>query len=73
MIDLTLAAAALAVANGAPGRGTLGTLLAHQPGAGFPLLFVSAVGLWLTALALSALAALTAARRLARPVPARTS
>jgi Methylamine utilisation protein MauE len=73
IIDLTLAAAALAVANGAPGGGTLGTLLAHQPGAGFPLLFVSAVGLWLTALALSALAALTGARRLARPVPAPTS
>ena len=33
----------------------------------------SAVGLWLTALALSALAALTAARRLVRPLPVRAS
>ena len=41
-----------------PAHGTLVTQLAHQPWAGFPLLFVSAVGLWLTALALSALAAL---------------
>jgi hypothetical protein len=69
VIDLALAVAALAVATGAPAQGTLGTLLAHQPGAGIPLLFVSAVGLWLTALALSALAALAGARRLARPVP----
>jgi hypothetical protein len=37
------------------------------------LLFVSAVGLWLTALALSALAALTASRHLARPLPQRSS
>ena len=58
---------------GAPRHGTLATQLAHQPWAGFPLLFVSAVGLWLTALALSALAALTAARRLARPLPVRAS
>jgi hypothetical protein len=70
VIDLTLAAAALAVAAGAPGHDTLGTLLAHQPGGGLPLLFVSAVGLWLTTLALSALAALTAARGLARSGPA---
>ena len=73
VIDLVLAAAAAAVAVGAPPHGTLVTQLAHQPWAGFPLLFVSAVGLWLTALALSALAALTAARRLARPLPARSS
>ena len=73
VIDLVLAAAAAAVAAGAPSGGTLVTQLAHQPWAGFPLLFVSAVGLWLTALALSALAALTAARRLARPLPARSS
>ena len=73
LVDLVLAAAAAAVAAGAPSGGTLVTQLAHQPWAGFPLLFVSAVGLWLTALALSALAALTAARRLARPLPARSS
>ena len=40
------------------GRTRSAPQLAHQPWAGFPLLFVSAVGLWLTALALSALAAL---------------
>ena len=71
VLDLALAGAAAAVAVGAPGDGALATQLAHQPGAGVPLLFVSAVGLWLTALALSALAALTAARRVARPLPAR--
>jgi hypothetical protein len=73
VIDLVLGAAAVAVVLGGPHRPTLGAQLAHQPGAGFPLLFVSAVGLWLTALALSALAALSAARRLARPVPVRAS
>jgi hypothetical protein len=72
-IDLVLATAAATVAAGAPSGGTLVTQLAQQPWAGLPLLFVSAVGLWLTALALSALAALTAARRLARPMPARSS
>jgi hypothetical protein len=64
VLDLALAGAAAAVAVGAPGDGSLVAQLAHQPGAGLPLLFVSAVGIWLTALALSALAALTAARRL---------
>jgi hypothetical protein len=73
VLDLVLAAAAFVVAVGAPSHGTLATQLTGQPWAGLPLLFVSAVGLWLTALALSALAALTAARRLARPRPARPS
>ena len=68
VLDLALAAAATAVAVGAPGHGTLATQLAHQPWAGFPLLFVSAVGLWLTVLALSALAALDG-RPSARPAP----
>jgi hypothetical protein len=72
-IDLALAGTALAVATGAPRQGTLGTLLAHQPGAGIPLLFVSAVGLWLTALALSALATLVGAGRLARPLRVRSA
>ena len=72
-IDLLLAAVAAVVAAGAPTRGTLVTLLAHQPWGGLPLLFVSAAGLWLTALALSALATLTAARRRARPLPLRSS
>ena len=73
VLDLALAAAAAAVALGAPSQNTLGLQLAHQPWAGFPLLFVSAVGLWLTALALSALAALTAARREAQPGRVRAS
>jgi hypothetical protein len=74
IIDLGLAAAGGAVvATGARGDGTLATHLAHQPGAGLPLLFVSAVGLWLTALALSSLSALTGVRRLARPVPVQAS
>jgi hypothetical protein len=71
VIDLALAAAAAAVALGAPRHGTLATLLAQQPWAELPLLFVSAAGLWLTALALSALTALVAARRLLRPVAVR--
>jgi hypothetical protein len=58
VIDLVLAAAAAAVvAAGAPVQGTLATQLAHQPWAGIPLLFVSAAG----------------ARRLARPLPVRSS
>jgi hypothetical protein len=73
VIDLVLAAVATAVAAGVPSGGTLVTQLAHQPWAGLPLVFVSAVGLWLTALALSVFAALTAARRLARPLAARSS
>jgi hypothetical protein len=73
LIDLVLAAAAVVIAAGARGDTTLGSQLAHQPGGGLPLLFVSAVGLWLTALALSSLAALTGARRSARPLPAPAS
>jgi hypothetical protein len=73
VIDIVLALAAVAVSAGAPSRGTLVTQLVHQPWAGLPLLFVSVVGLWLTALALSALAALTSARRQARPLPVRPS
>jgi hypothetical protein len=73
LIDLALAAVAALVAVDAPAQNTLGLQLAHQPWAGLPLLFVSAVGLWLTALALSALGALTAARRAARPSPVRAS
>jgi hypothetical protein len=65
--DLALAGAAVVVAVAAPGDGTLAAQLAHQPWAGLPLLFVSAVGLWLTLLALTALASLAAARR---PAPA---
>jgi hypothetical protein len=70
LMNLVLAVAALAVAVSAPGGGTLPAALAHQPWAGLPLLFVSAVGLWLTALALSALAAVEGASRLVRPATA---
>ena len=73
MLNLALALAAAAFASGAPSSGTLAAELAHQPWAGVPLLFVSAVGLWLTALALSSLAALTAVRHPARPAPGRSS
>jgi hypothetical protein len=73
LIDLVLAGVAATVALAAPQEGTLAIQLAHQPWAGVPLLFVSAIGLWLTTLALSALAALTAARRLVRPAPVRAS
>jgi hypothetical protein len=73
VLNVALAAAATAVALAAPGHGTLVTQVSHQPWAGFPLLFASAVGLWLTALALSALAALSGARRLARPLAPRAS
>jgi hypothetical protein len=67
VIDLSLATVATTVALSAPAQSTLALQLAHQPWAGVPLLFVSAVGLWLTTLALSALGALTAARRVAVP------
>ena len=65
---LTFAAAtvALRTTNGA----TIRTLLLHQPWAGFPLFFVSGVGLYLTYLALSPLATLEGARRLVRSRPA---
>ncbi len=72
-VDIALAGAAAAVAAGAPSGGSIASLLAHQPWAGLPLLFVSAVGLWLTFLALSALAALEGARRLVQPATARAA
>ena len=67
VLDLALAVAAAVLAAAAPRRGTLVTYLAHQPWAGLPLLFVSAVGAWLTLLALSALGELEGARRQMRP------
>jgi hypothetical protein len=67
LLNLALATAAAVVAATAPARGTLFTLLAHQPWAGVPLVFVSVVALWLSLLALSALGALEGARRLVRP------
>jgi hypothetical protein len=67
LLDLALAVVAVIVAATAPAHGTLFTQLAHQPWAGLPLLFVSAVALWLSLLALSVLGALEGARRLVRP------
>ncbi len=64
LLDLALAAAAAVVAVAAPTSGTLFGLLERQPWGGLPLLAVSAVGLWLAFLALSALGALEGARRL---------
>ncbi len=71
LLDLTLAVAAAVVAATAPSQGTLMSELARQPWAGIPLVFVSAVGLWLSLLALSSLAALEGARRLVRPPSAK--
>jgi len=70
-VNLALAGAVVVVAAGVPNDGSIATLLAHQPWAGLPLLFVSAAGLWLTFLALSALAALEGARRLVQPAATR--
>jgi hypothetical protein len=66
VLDLVLAVAVAALAATAPRQGSLVTYLAHQPWAGLPLLFVSAVGAWLTLLALSALGELEGGRRLMR-------
>jgi hypothetical protein len=66
-LNLVLAAAALAVALGAPGHGTVVDVLAHQPWSGLPLLLGVAVGTWLAVLAMSGLARLEAARRLVQP------
>jgi hypothetical protein len=66
-LDLALAAAAAVVAVAAPTSGTLFALLGHQPWRGLPLVAVSAVGLWLAFLALSALGALEGARKLVDP------
>jgi hypothetical protein len=68
VLDIMFAAVALVVAVTAPSDGTLTTELARQPWAGIPLVFVSTVGLWLSLLAFSSLAALEGARRLAGPV-----
>jgi hypothetical protein len=55
-------AAAVAMALTAPAGATLGSALAAEPGAGIPLVFVSAVGVWLSVLAMSALGRLHGAR-----------
>ncbi len=73
-IDLLLAGAAAAVAATSSGSGSLASLLAHQPWGGMPLLLVSAAGLWLTVLALTALATLEGVRQLGQsPAASRTA
>ena len=64
IVNLGLAGAAIGVAVAAP-AGSIVSVLATQPWAGVPLVAASALCTWLTYLALSVLAALHAARRLA--------
>lgn len=66
-LNLVFATVAAVVAATAPATATFAGALAHQPWHGLPLLFVSGVGLWLSLLALSSLAALEGARALVRP------
>jgi hypothetical protein len=66
VVDLVFAGACLTVALNAPSGGSLVGLLGHQPAAGVPLLFVSAVGFYVAYLALTVLPALEGARRLVR-------
>ncbi|HWD54140.1 MAG TPA: MauE/DoxX family redox-associated membrane protein [Acidimicrobiales bacterium] len=63
-VNVVLFAAALLVAVRPPDATSFFVLLDHQPWLGLPLLFVSGVGVWVTYLALSPLAALEGARRL---------
>jgi Methylamine utilisation protein MauE len=66
VLNLVFAASATAVACSTPFAGTLVNRLAGQPWSGAPLLFVCAVGTWLSALAMSSLGALEGSRRLLR-------
>ncbi len=71
-LNLVLVVAALGVAlarAGADGH-SVASVLARQPWSGVPLLFASAVGLWLTVLALSTLPVLEGARRRVQPARA---
>jgi hypothetical protein len=63
-VDLALGASALAVVAAGEARGVL-TVLAHQPGAGIPLLALSALGGWAAFLAMVRLPRLEAARAMA--------
>ena len=66
-INGLLTVGSVAVAFDASNSATTISALSHLPWAGVPLLFVSAVGLFLTYLALSPLATLEGARSLVRP------
>jgi hypothetical protein len=61
-LNVLFLAAAVAVALAAPAGATLGSTLAAEPAAGIPLVFVSAVGVWLSVLAMAALGRLQGAR-----------
>jgi hypothetical protein len=63
VVDCVLAIAAAVVAIAAPTHGSIVTALGHESLHGAPLLFVSAVGAWLTYLTLSMLSALEGIRR----------
>jgi hypothetical protein len=69
VLNLALAGAALVVGSSSAGGGgrSIVAVLAHQPWAGAPLLFASAVGLGLTTVALSTLPVLEGARRRVHP------
>jgi hypothetical protein len=67
VLNVLFAVAAVTVALHASSDATIRTLLSRQPWAGVPLLLVSGVGVYLTYLSLSPLAALEGARRLVRP------
>ncbi|HUE07971.1 MAG TPA: MauE/DoxX family redox-associated membrane protein [Acidimicrobiales bacterium] len=64
VINMVFVATAVALALQPPHYTTLVSLLENQPWDGVPLLLASGVGVWLTYLALSPLAALEAAHRL---------
>jgi hypothetical protein len=71
-VNVVLCAAAVVVALRPPGTTSFIGMLQHQPWLGLPLLFVSAVGVWVTYLALSPLATLEAARHLVERPSARS-
>ncbi len=58
VLNLVFAVAAATVATSTPTTTTTLGVLSHQPWAGVPLLFASAVGVWLTYLAMAVLPAL---------------
>jgi hypothetical protein len=64
VLNVVLAASAVALALHPPRPTVLTSLLSNQPWDGVPLLLASGGGVWLTYLALSPLAALEATRRL---------
>ena len=73
ILNLVFVVAAIAVATRPPDASFLLEFMGHQPWLGFPLLFVSGVGVWLAYLALSPLASLEGARRLLQPPSAGTA